>query len=650
MRRPPSTGLPTVIRTTTAVIGGALFAFALAVAVLALLLLGDGLRAVPAFPPLPRELFTDLGSGPALFVFLFGSAAVAGRVNAAALEFTGGIRSFFPEAFRIVAREASYWGAALACGAVAGVLHAFIAHTAGVRDGVHPMVTQTAVSLTCLLLLYVRGEWKRHRPAESLPVRGSALESAADVQKAIEQTHAPGPKHVWGGFPIPALTLGPHYLVIGVSESGKTLVLRMLMNSALPDGNGGLRARAIIYDPKRDFYPLLIGMGIAPEHISIFQPFDARCAVWDIAADVTTRDQAEEIAAILIPINREEKQPFFSDASRALTAGVMTAFHVHAPGNWTLNDLLEAMSTPDRLKSVLSTTDDGRDLLQKYFTDARDTQSNVISTIDTKLGVYRTIARLWTRTTRRVSLGDWYSGTGVILLGTHTQNQVAFAALNRAIFKRATQLILGRVEEDPPDHTWIILDEARDAGELDGLRDLLTGSRSKGGHVVLGFQDLDGFRVVYDRAAEELVGQCDNVAVLRLNSTATQKWASDYFGEYEYYAESFGATHGPTPGTSTQRSLSRSVLVLPQEFRNFPPTKPHLGLTGVFASPVYGAWMRTIPADFIESHKGAKADVPAFVKRPASDQDRRPWTDDDLRRLHIKPQPPAPGGLRTLDD
>lgn len=649
--RPPA-GLPPVSRQTIAFVCGGLFALGLVLAGFLLYLLGEGLRSATALSRLPEELFGDVVWGPFLFVLFFASVYVAGQVNGAGARFGGSIAEFIPRAARMTWHWVSFGALALWIGAVFAFVHALLAPHAGVLAEIPPKFTHLAAGALSLVVLQLRAEVRQQRPAPSTLVRGAELDNAASIATALQRAQVPGPRTAWGGFEIPSAALRrfPHYAVIGISGSGKTNILRMLMNSELPDGRGGLRARALVYDPKREFLPMLTGMGIPIELVNIFQPFDSRSTAWDIAADVTSPALAHEIAVVLAPKEKND-HPYFREAAHQLAGGVMACFNSNAPGNWNLNDVLEALSTLERLKSVLASTPDGRDLVARYLTKSSDQTGDIISSIDTKYGIYRTIARLWARAPRRCSIKSWHEVTGVILLGTHAEYEAAFSAINRAIFKRASQIIIGRLGDDPPDHTWVFLDEARDAEELDGLRRLLTGGRSKGAHVVLGFQDLDGFREVYgERVADEIVGQCDNIAVLRLNSNKTQEWASQYFGEYEYYAESFGESFGQSAGTSTQRSLARRLAIMPQEFRLFPPTDPKSGLTGVFATPCLGAWKRTIPPEFVDRHRGTPASDPPFIERPISDQERVLWTDDDLARLRVAPAPPTPRGrLRTLD-
>jgi len=434
----------------------------------------------------------------------------------------------------------------------------------------------------------------------------------------------------WGGVEFEEQELAPHYAVMGMTSSGKTLVIRMLMKAVLCPENPKHRVRALVYDPKRDFYPVLVGMGVPREAIVVMHPFDARSTAWDIAADVTDAAASRQIAEVLSPPEKQNLQPFFVNASIDLVAAVIDVFRILRPKAWTLNDMIEALTEPDRLRSVLSLTPDGRDVLQIYLGGSAETGANVLSTIRTKLAPYATAARLSARAKNKISLTDWAKSTTpqVLLLGTDDTNAATLDPLNRAIFLRASQLVTGRIDENPEDESWFFVDEARWAGKLEGLAGLLLKGRSKGAHVVLGFQDILGLRDVYEgQVADELVGQCGNFAVLKLNSPETMKWAANCFGSFEEYVASFGETTGwQSSSTSVNHSLTTRQAMMEQEFRNFPLPKKGAGITGAFASPDK-AWKDTIPAAFVALHLMGLSKDPGFDARPPEDQARVPRSD-----------------------
>ena len=169
---------------------------------------------------------------------------------------------------------------------------------------------------------------------------------------------------------------------------------------------------------------------------------------------------------------------------------------------------------------------------------------------------------------------------------------MAVDALNQLIFTRATQLLLDlpdRPHGASPalDQSWIFLDEVRHAGKLHKLHAVMTKGRSKGICTVLGLQDIDGLRALYDKEiADEIAGQCTNKALLKLNSPTTAKWGSELWGEFENINKNksvnhqYGGQGGYSVGENEQ--LMKREAVLPSEFFEIPETGRANGLTGFY--------------------------------------------------------------------
>lgn len=446
----------------------------------------------------------------------------------------------------------------------------------------------------------------------------------------------------WGGFDIPEGMLDPHFIIIGATGSGKTLLLRCLMNSVLQRA-GDRAPRIMVYDRKTELYPILVGMGLPPERIFVMNPLDARTSAWDIAADATTRSQAREIANILVHAEPDARDnPYFTAAAQNVLLSVMLTFNQTAPGRWILNDLLEATSSPADLKTVLASSVEGRKSLATHLTGADVTASNIMSTIQTKLGIYDTIAALWARTQRRTSIKAWCEHGGVLVLGADSTAKSALGAVNRALFTLAEMRLTGNSSDGASGETWVFFDEVRQAGKLDSLVSLLDVGRSKGVRVALGFQDIDGMRQVYGQYdASALIGQGSNVAVLRLNSPATALWAAEFFGKFEHWQTSYGESTTPQGKSKSENEQLRETFpILPQEFRTFAPTTPANGCQGAFTTPHIGAWPKTIPWAYIAARMGNESTDPehvGFKPRDVREQDACPWiTPTDFERLGLR--------------
>ena len=450
-------------------------------------------------------------------------------------------------------------------------------------------------------------------------------------------------KYVWGGVSFPPKRLAPHFAVLGITGSGKTLTQRMLMSSVLPMKNQPA-FRALIYDPKREFFPILVGMGIAPQHIIVTHPLDTRGTAWDIAADVNDNVSAKEIAETLAPIDQSAHDPYWSTTARQTVHAVINTFIELAPGRWTLRDIVEACTYRPQLELVLGATAKGRRVLESHFARAESAAASIFSTVSSKVEDFAEIAALWEQSRYTVSLRQWMDSRSILLLGSHPDYETTLEPLSRMIFRRISKLIRSRSEEEPSDETWIFFDEVREAGKVAGLRELLTTGRSKGARVVLGFQDRKGIQAVYgDPEAQELIGLCGNVGVLSLSNPETAKWASEFFGEYEYFQESESLTvdHNGNESRSTTKSIAMRSAVIPQELLRMPLARRKEGFGGVFTNPYYGMWQEHLTGEFIDRHLHLKADEresPGYNQRPnlAVEQRLRAWDDEDLKRLNIR--------------
>ncbi len=61
----------------------------------------------------------------------------------------------------------------------------------------------------------------------------------------------------WGPFQFTDEDAEAHFLALGTTGSGKTLILRLLQQSVLSYVGQGLGYRGLCYDAKQDMYPIL---------------------------------------------------------------------------------------------------------------------------------------------------------------------------------------------------------------------------------------------------------------------------------------------------------------------------------------------------------------------------------------------------------
>ena len=438
-----------------------------------------------------------------------------------------------------------------------------------------------------------------------------------------------------------------HWAAIGATGSGKTVLQRMLMQSVLPEIGLGLDRRALVYDAKGDAMPILAA--IAPQaEILTLNPFDERGVAWDLAADIREPRVALEFAHILMP-REHESQPFFSDAARHLLYGTVLGMLLRG-NDWTFADVLRALQSPGISKSFLKAHRHTRSIVGRYFFDKR-LLSNIFSTIATKLLPFECIAASWETAKRMISLADWTSKEQILVMPNSETGRAAIDALNRAIFRRLTQLVLAQSESFTR-RSWFFLDELSEAGRLEGLVSLMKKGRSKGACVMVCLQSFAGLRdekLYGPHFAEELLAQIGNRFYGRLECPETAEAASRLFGDQDIDQYTVSHTSGKHSSTTTNHQIVTRRTVLPSEFLNTERCSKSNGLAGYYRTQFYGCSEGTLVGDelFDSLLVPPDASVPDLIPRSMKSQLLRGWKKSERQRLGLPERLPAPESKRN---
>lgn len=452
---------------------------------------------------------------------------------------------------------------------------------------------------------------------------------------AETQTESKPGTLAWGMLELPESERTQHFLVAGSIGSGKTLTILMLMRSVMKWMRAGQDCRALVLDEKREYFPHIAGFFPAVQ-IRTFDPFDMRGVAWDIASDISTSAEADQLSHLLIPRGTNESQPYFSDAARDLTKATIEVLQKVMPMKWTLRDLLLLTANPARLRAFIEKVPAVMDRAQTHF-DANEFPS-VMSTLSTKLAPLTVMAALWEHASERYSLNQWMKECSILMFAKDPVHRESMQTLNRAIFARASNLLLSQTTKTPG-RSWVFLDEVREAGKLDGLRSLLNLGRSKGVGVVIGFQDFDGMRALYgNEEAHEITGQANNKTFLRTDSVATAKWMESNAGKI--LVKEANITLDPN-SVSLPKSVSVNRTtrdaVLGSEYLDIPRTTPENGLKAFHLSALLGKayWSHSKLEEVVEKSGSPLPGVPNFIPRPVEFQELEPWSAADAIKFEI---------------
>lgn len=274
----------------------------------------------------------------------------------------------------------------------------------------------------------------------------------------------------WGPFRLPSEAACEHFLFLGATGSGKSVLIKLLLRSVLeedplfPSGT-----RGIIYDAKGDLIPFLADC-VGIERLLIMNPFDARAVAWDIAADATSQQAARQIANILVPSpeSKSESDNFFLTGVRELITAAMIALRSKKGKAWTFRDLLLLMLSSEDLLEFLLKSDvfTAQRIAKTFLRDADErTRANILSTISASLGAYEPVADAWMKTKRKISMSEWVQRSNQLLvLGNDERYRSTIDPVNRALFQRVSEELLAQPEanvfhaQTGIGKCWVVLD------------------------------------------------------------------------------------------------------------------------------------------------------------------------------------------------
>ena len=408
----------------------------------------------------------------------------------------------------------------------------------------------------------------------------------------------------WAMRNIPVTEAVKHFLVCGAIGTGKTTVIDLFLQSIAPRFKPGRKKpeQLIIFDAKCDIIPRLASLGFSLDedskktNIWLLNPYDKRSATWSIAEAVKSPMMAQHFAALLVPEERNSNAPFFWTASRQLVYAVLLALNRIDKTDWSLRDLLCALSSRERISQITEMHPRAKEIAAAVLSDTQHS-SGVISTLATKLSPLEQVAALWHKPPqdRSFSIPKFLERPGVLILGNDPLLRESLWPINAMLLNSLSKHILRGPEVKVPKH-WFVLDEFTAMEKVDSIQELVNRGRSKGASVLIGLQGIDRVNELYlETGANDLLEQLANKTFLRAGGPKTGEWIERYFGKYRctepVYTEGWSRSSGPPGQSNTGQSgsvqystVERSIL-LASFFMDLPFTGPGLPLMSVSDIP-----------------------------------------------------------------
>jgi hypothetical protein len=331
-----------------------------------------------------------------------------------------------------------------------------------------------------------------------------------------------------------------HVAVIGATGSGKSTALRALMADALRRGD-----RQVVADPDG----ASMGAFHAPGDI-ILNPFDPRCAHWDLLSEIERPGDYAFLAQSLLPYLGGGDHDQWITYAQQLLAAAMENFVTLRLGSTEDFVTMLANAKISELKALCAGTPAAR-----YFEEGGERMlASILGTLAPAVGHLRLIAAI---DGEQFSVREWIRDGSGSLWMPYTANQVAALKGLISCWMNIAIIEMLSLEPSRDRRIWFSIDELDALGRIEGLKDAQARLRKFGGCVAIGFQSFAQVKQTYGESAQTIIENCGNQLLLRSGTSedgGTAKLVSELIGGRE--VERDDVSRSRTRGRYTTRSMS----------------------------------------------------------------------------------------------
>ena len=342
------------------------------------------------------------------------------------------------------------------------------------------------------------------------------------------------------GLPLSAEDETMHVAVIGATGSGKSTALRALMADATRRGD-----RHVVADPEGGAMSAFFREGDI-----ILNPFDRRCARWDLLSEIEHPSDYAFLAQSLLPHLGGGDHDQWITYAQQLLAAALENWVTYESGTSAEFISVLASGKIEELQVLCAGTPAAR-----YFEKGGERMlASILGTLAPAIGHLRFMAAL---EGEPFSIRRWLREQGGSLWMPYTANQVA--ALRGIVSCWMNIAILETLSLSPSRdrRIWFHVDELDALGRIEGLKDAQARLRKFGGCVAIGFQSFAQVKAVYGEAAHTIIENCGNLLLLRAGASdggGTARLASDLIGNREIERDEVSRSR--TRGKYTSHSMS----------------------------------------------------------------------------------------------
>lgn len=417
-----------------------------------------------------------------------------------------------------------------------------------------------------------------------------------------------------------------HFLTIGVTGSGKTLLLHASLAHTL-----SVPGRKIMFDPAGDLLPILHGLNIPYKYFNISTTSGAG---WEIAKDAKELLKLRQLAAILLPEeNHSTSDTFWLHAARAVLVAIMSVFVTRFGTDWKLHDVIKAfmLNRKEFIQFLRQCPENNRIIDIIYNEEVGTTTGNIEMELLVQLERIIPAAVHTQQATDWISIDEFMqSDNAVLVIGMDLTERQVSEPIIRAFFRCFVDYC-NALPDYPDTRTFVYIDESYFLGKLPGLVELITFGRSKRVLVWIVLQGIEGYLELYrEHVAELILGLCRYMILLR-STPKTSQWASSLFGVIDRVEINTSESQGKDGASSSdQIHIYKREQVYNSSFLELPYPNKKDGITGYFITPkTKKPKPRNIPGSVVEALKPKTGGVPQRKRIEPNLQRVLPWTESE---------------------
>ncbi len=384
-------------------------------------------------------------------------------------------------------------------------------------------------------------------------IRGSILADPSMVKRQIIKNKMHSEITI-DGFPLIKDSEVQHLLVHGTVGTGKSQLMMKILDALRQRGD-----RVIVYDKGCAFIPHYFD----ETRDMVLNPFDERCATWDLWCEAPRDSDLENMAESLIPIIGES-DPFWVNAAR--TVFVSTASKMRHDEQRSLEKLLHLLLVSDfsQLENYLIGTPAATLMSSKI----EKTAISVRSVITTYLKSVQSLAGL---SGEAFSIRDYLldeKQSGWLFISSNGEQHKVLKPLMSMWLAMASLTMLS-LEPDSKRRIWFICDELPSLHKLPLLGETIAEVRKFGGCFLLGMQSFSQLEKVYGRSgAAEIFDLLNTRFFFRSPSSDMARLVSRELGEEDLDESrenySYGANSVRDGISLSNQRVSRPIVSYPE--------------------------------------------------------------------------------------